>query len=145
GVSLPSGTAAKLIVNATRFVTFGADDMQSSESHDCVMFRRALSMGFLELHRIVWVRAAKLAGVTRKEFWIATQQDVCATPRHIGRNRHSPFASGLRHNLRFALMLLGIQDVVGNALAFEHAAEAFRFFNGNGSHQSRTALLMKFS
>ena len=42
-------------------------------------------------------------------------------------------------------MLLGVQDVVGNALAFEHAAEAFRFFNGNGSYQSRAALLMEFS
>ena len=42
-------------------------------------------------------------------------------------------------------MLLGVEDVVRNPLAFEHCAEEFRFFNRNGPYQDRATLLMQLS
>ena len=65
GVALASRTPAELVVNPARFVTLGAEDVQSAESHHFLVlgFRRRLNLGerFIELLRRVDVVPPSMA------------------------------------------------------------------------------------
>src|SRR5579859_2413407 len=47
---------------------------------------------------------------------VAAQQDIGTTTGHIGSNRHGAATPGLRHNLGLFFVMLGVEDIVWNAL-----------------------------
>ena len=57
---------------------------------------------------------------------IAAQQNVGAAAGHVRGDGHGAFAPGLRDDLGFPLVLLGVQDVVFDAVAAQEAGEASR-------------------
>ena len=45
-------------------------------------------------------------------FGIPAEDDVCATAGHVRRDRHCPLTTGLRDDLGFLLVVLGVEDAV---------------------------------
>ena len=66
---------------------------------------------------------------------IAAEQNIRAAPGHVRRNCNRPFASGLRHDARLALVLLGVQHLVRNSSLLQQLRNFFRFFDGDRAHQ----------
>ena len=50
----------------------------------------------------------------------------------------------LGHDLRFPLVVLGIENVVGNALPFQHLGNPLRFIDGEGADEHGPSLGMQF-
>ena len=46
---------------------------------------------------------------------VTTEHDVDATTGHVGRDRDGVLSAGLGHDLGLAEVLLGVQDLVGDA------------------------------
>src|SRR5579875_2943134 len=70
---------------------------------------------------------------------IATEQNVGATTGHVGGNGDGPATTGLCYDMRLAFVVLGVQYVMRNALAFQQAGEVLRDFNRGGADQHRLA------
>ena len=86
-------------------------------------FRRPFGrLGIDALLAILFRRLAEF--LARHGFRIAAQQNVGAAARHVGGNGDGTHAAGLRHNQRFALVLLGIQHVVLHFLHVHHFGHA---------------------
>ena len=65
--------------------------------------------------------------------------DIRTTTGHVGGNGHIARATRLRYNFGFALVLLGIQNIVLEFAQCHHTAQQFRGFNRSRSHQNRPA------
>src|SRR5207302_8549459 len=91
------------------------------------------------LELVLSVLALRWLGLrdTRAEF------DVGSATGHVGRYRDCPRLTGPGNNFRFALMILGVQDVVRNSSALEHAREGLRHFDAHGSDQYRKRQLVQ--
>ena len=70
---------------------------------------------------------------------IAAQQNVGAAAGHIGRDGDRALASGLRHDMGFALMVFGVQNLMPHAHLLQQSREPLGFFDGNGADQNRLA------
>ena len=75
---------------------------------------------------------------------LLVQLDIRTPACHVGGDGHSPVQPGVRHDLRFHLMELGIQDIVLDSLLFQHFAQKLRYLDGNGTHQNRLSCGMGF-
>ena len=60
--------------------------------------------------------------IARQELGIAAEQNVGAAAGHVGGDRHGAFASGLRHDFGFLLVILGVQNDVFDAGALQHGS-----------------------
>ena len=49
-------------------------------------------------------------------FGVAAQHDIGTTASHVGGHSDGPQLTGLGHDLRFLLVVLGVEEVMGNAL-----------------------------
>ncbi len=68
-------------------------------------------------------------------FRIAAQQNVRAAAGHVRRHSHGAFASRLRHDARFALVLLGVQHLVRHTGLLQNVRDRLRLFDRNRAHQ----------
>ena len=82
--------------------------------------------------------------LARHEFRIAAQQNIGTAAGHVGGNGNRALAARLRHDVRFALVILGVQHFVPDAHAFQDARKLLGFFNRNRAHQHRLAVFLKF-
>ena len=80
--------------------------------------------------------------VFRQELRVAAQHDVGTTAGHVGGDGHGPQLARLGHDLGLFFMVLGVQDVVGDALFFQQLGQDLGLFNGDGAHQHGLALLV---
>ena len=108
GVALATGATAKLIVNAPRFVTLGAD----------------------------YVEPAKFLNAF-------AQDDVGAATGHVRGNGHSALLAGARNDVRLALVLLRVEQVVGNASRRQQRRQLFALLDAGGAHQDRPTELVR--
>ena len=166
GVALTAGTAAQLVVDAARLVPLGADDEKPPCLPDKLCLLVCLDLealirfgigrtgsqnfGILRLGEGIglgdqFVGQALLAQlVLCHVFGVAAQHDVGAAAGHVRRNGHGAQMARLRDDLGFFFMVLGVQDVVRDALALEHLRKKLGFFNGDRADQNRLALGVAF-
>src|SRR5262245_4068983 len=141
-VALTAGSTAQLVVDATRLVAFGRDDVEAVEGDDLLVLGFALPPEVLEDPVVVRLRHTvegvdveevdellvfeepllalrqtfgDLLGqalLARHEFRVAAEQDVGAAARHVGGDRHSAFPSCLGDELGFLRVVLGVQHNV---------------------------------
>ena len=78
------------------------------------------------------------------ELGIAAEQNVGAAAGHVGGDGDRALASGLRHDERFALVILGVQHLVLDAHFLQQAGQPLRFLDRDGAHQHRLALFLEF-
>ena len=120
GVALASGAAAQLVVHAARLVTFGADDMQAAAGDHLFVDRfplgaQLLDPLFFDCRIQTIVHAHQFDGFLH----VAAQHDIRTAARHVGGDGYHLGTSRLRHNLRFARMLLGVQDLMRQFFFFQ--------------------------
>ena len=66
----------------------------------------------------------------------AAEQDVRTTTGHVGGDGNGALATSLRHDLRLALVILGVEDVVLDAPLVEDAGEPLGVLDGHGADQA---------
>ncbi|MPN20947.1 hypothetical protein SDC9_168326 [bioreactor metagenome] len=144
GVALTARAAAELVVNPAGVVALGADDEQAACFPD--LFRHVgnlrlvagkglgiplpgvqnlLAVGF----GIAGGLANQLVGHTgftqirlRHILGVAAQHDIRAAASHVGGHGDGAQLARLRDDLRFLLVVLGVEDAVGNALVAQKSA-----------------------
>ena len=135
GVSLTSGTAAQLIVDAPAFVTFGADDVQSARSfYVFVIFFPLLFFDFVG-GIVLFGRCIRSRPFLRAEFGIASELDIGTAAGHIRCDRHRALCTRFGYDERFARVIFCVQHFVADSPAREHRRKVFRFFYGNGTDE----------
>jgi len=72
------------------------------------------------------------------------EHDIRPTSGHVGGNGHPARLAGLGHDFGFFFVVLGVQDVMGNAGFFEQAREEFRLFDGHRTDENGLAFFVKF-
>ena len=73
---------------------------------------------------------------------VAAQHNIGTTTSHVGGNGYSPQLTCLGNDLCFLLVVLGVQNVMGNAFLFQQLGEHLGLLNGDGAHQHRLTLFM---
>ena len=77
------------------------------------------------------------------EFGIAAEQNVGAAARHVGGDGDHAFASGLRDNFRFALVILGIQTTWLDPFFLQQFRKALGFFDRGSADEHGLVALMQ--
>ena len=149
-VPLSAGTSAQLIVYSTRFMPLCTQDIQPAGLQNFLLRRktfrfcflhRCIPLGRLDLTHIFFGFAQSFTG---NAFWIPAQQNIHAAPGHIGSDGDGADATGLRDDGGFSLMLLRIQDIVGNPLTFQPTPQRLRCLDGHSTDQDRLTFFMPF-
>src|SRR5262249_26363518 len=132
-VALAAGAAAELVVDAARFVPFGADDVQPAHLGDLAAFFLHLFLGLDLDDRLLpdVVGNVEPGGVAvlqagpGERLGIAAQNNVGAAAGHVGGDGDAADAAGLGDDLGLAggVFRLGVEQLVLDAAALEHAAE----------------------
>ena len=134
-VTLTARTTAQLVVDAPRLVPLGTDDVQATGCQHRIV---ALLPGGAQLGMTGFVDG--LAGSSQLGqlgIEIATQLNIGTATGHVGSDGHGAGTACLRHHLRFAIVLLGVEHFVSHALLAQQPGEKFRRFDGCGAHQRR--------
>ena len=101
--------------------------------------RAALRLEAREGLGVVGMRAVAAALGEREHLGVAAEHDVGAAAGHVGRDRDGALAPGLRHDLGLALVLLGVQHVVPDAVLGELAREHLGGLDRDRADQHRLA------
>ncbi len=165
-IPLTTGTAPKLVVDSTGFVTLRAYNVQSAgffdllvktkpdvrpiqnlfglfgsgASHDSVGFLFGSIELLLEqgLFEFLYRRFGLFQSVQILHIERrAAENNVRSSAGHVGCHGHCSGLSGILYNFSFPLMLLRIQYIVRYIVLLENSGKHFRFFDGNSSHQYR--------
>jgi len=83
-------------------------------------------------------------GVAGHGFGIAAQQNIGAAAGHVSGNRYGTLAAGLRYDVGFAFMVLGVENLVPDAHFLEEIGQALGFFDRDCTHQNGLAALLEF-
>ena len=141
-IALTPGAPAQLIVDAARFVPFGAQDKQTADGLNFFLFFGALGLEFFQHRRIIRIGIIAAARPASQKLGIAAEQNIRPAAGHVRRYRHCPLAPGLRDDLGFALVIFRIQNVVRNPEPFDGAAENFALFDAHRADQNRLTFRM---
>ena len=164
GVALPAASASQLVVDSSAVVTLGAYDAQSAELHHLLVLRVALHLVFgvvlpvllprlpdlvadavdmggrhlYDIEGIPFPLKPRLGEIIR----VAAQHDVRAAPRHVGGDGHRADLARLSDDFRLVLVVLGVQDLVAYALAFEQIGKLLGFLHAHRAHQHGLSALV---
>ena len=108
------------VVDAPALVPFGADDVQATGFDHLIV---ALAPFALDPFNFGFVRLLQFGGFNLP---VATEHDVRAPPGHVGGDGHRTGRTGLGHNVRLALMLLGVEHVVGDRALLQLRGQTLR-------------------
>ena len=116
-VALTSGTATKLVIDASAFVTLGTDDIKPASLQN--LFLRPFDLGpeSLDLCRVRIVTQFQ----RNPHIGIATKLNVGTAARHIGRNRYRSGLTSLGDNCGLLLVEASIQDLMINPALIHQA------------------------
>ncbi len=147
-VALAPGTPTQLVVDAARLVALGPNHVEPTEEAHCIPLALndvvRFGLGSIDLPRLrrLLIHPEVSQSLGLKGLFITTEQDVGATPCHVGRNRHSTKAPCLGNNRSFLLRVFRVQGLVFDATFVKDAREALRRLDGSRAHQNRLALLV---
>src|ERR1051325_7138112 len=118
-IALASGAAAQLVVDAARLVALGTKYVQPAEvDHFFVIAIPLLANLFFDL--LPFLRLQHVLRLLRgEELRVAAEEDVRSAAGHVRGDRDRALASGLRDDLRFALVILRVQHHGRHALFLE--------------------------
>ncbi len=123
-------------------MAFGADDVETAGREDLFALAgtgdEVLIVGVLIGLRLgLDSRIGLGAG---EPFGVAAEEDVGAAAGHVGGDGDRPLAPGLSHDRSLTLVVLGVQDDVGDPLALEHPGEHLALLDRQGADERRLAL-----
>ena len=125
-ITLTARASAQLTIDSSRLVSLRSNDVKSADLLDVdhVPFR------ILDLRRL-------------RDRHAFAEFDVGSAAGHVGRDRHRARLTRARDNLRLALVVLRVQDVVRNSGALEHARQRLRHVDAHRSNKNRITQLVK--
>ena len=128
-IALARAAAAQLAVDAPRFVALAADDVEPAGA----LFDQLLE-GLLALDLVGQLR---LAGneIALHPDDAGAELDVGAAAGHVGGDGDGAGLAGVEDDFGFALVVLGVEHVVGHVHPPQHAAEDFRHVHGDRAHE----------
>ena len=142
-IALAARTAAQLVVDAPRFVALGADDVQPAGLDHLVVAR--LPFGTQRIDLPLLLRGFERGILAQRQdlrLDVAAQHDVGTAAGHVGRDGDDARPPGLRDDLGFALMLLGVQHLVGQTLLVEMHRQHLGVLDRRRADQHRLPALM---
>ena len=171
GVSLPSGAPAELVVDASRLVPLGADDVQPARLDDGLVIglglrhvpgleaipvraRHPMEAVVREIDELLVVDElllalrqplGRLVGQrlpARHVVGIAAEQDVGAASCHVGGDGHRARAARLGHDFGFLVVVLRVEDHVLDAAALEQARQPLGLLDRDRADQHRPSSLL---
>ena len=117
---------------------------ESAGRDDFLLVLLAVAPDFFEDFQLARFRQVlfPIEDLLEHEVGIAAQENVGAAARHVRGDGDGAFASGLGDDLGFALVLLGVEDVVFDAVPAQEAGEPLGLFDGNRADEDRLAALV---
>ncbi len=73
----------------------------------------------------------------RHEIGVPAKHDVRTTARHVGSNGDRALSASLSHDRRFTLVVLGVQDLVRNAVLLQFIGQVLGLLHAGCSDQDR--------
>src|SRR5664280_1809033 len=136
-IPLPARPSPELVVDTTRLMALSPEDEETPQADDLVMFLRPrlivlckeLGVLFCVLFRILfWLFPGVGLGLSNssglsKSRRVAAKDNVDASARHVGGNSDRAPATRLGDDLRFFLMILGIENLMLNAKLLQLMAQ----------------------
>src|SRR2546429_1657152 len=106
----------------------GAQNVQAAEADDLLFLFLAFGPDLMQQRGLPLWRHLRVGiqGLLEQEIGVAAEQDVSPAARHVRRDGDGAFAAGLGDDLGFLLVMLGVQDVVLDAVPDEIASQPFR-------------------
>ena len=132
-------------------MTLGPQHVETAELDDLVVLGPAgllgggqgLRPGLLVLLGVLLrIQAGLLEGGDRDVLGVAAQHDVGSASGHVGGHGDGALAPGHGHDGGLAGVLLGVEDLVGDALLAQALGEDLRLLHAGGAHQDRLAELV---
>ncbi len=142
GVALPAGAAPQLVVDPAALVAFGAEDVEAAELSDLVAVGGASGLVTGDalgqpVRALVGVRSLREEVAAGETLGVATEEDVDAAPGHVGGHGHRSRLPGLGDDVGFHLVLLGVQDGVGDAASLEDAGQELGLLDRDRADEHR--------
>ena len=137
-----------MVVDAACLVPLGTQDVQAACGDDLVAILVAAALRLFEGGPVFVGLRVEDAGPLLVEdlgghhLRVAAEQDVGASPGHVGGDGHGIGSTCLRNDLRLALMELGVQHVVLDAAPLQHLREHLADLDADGTDQHRPAQLV---
>ncbi len=150
-VPLTAGAATQLVVDAAGLVAFGAQHVEPAGLTHLLALGLDGRLGLGQrLGPCLPVLLGVLLGVQAPgrqvrlgdELGVAAQHDVGTTAGHVRGDRDRTLASGHRHDLGLAGVLLGVEDLVGDVSFTQQLGHEFGLLHRGRAHQDRLALVV---
>ena len=77
-------------------------------------------------------------------FRVAAQKNIGTAPRHVGGDRHRAQSARLRHDFRFAFVILCVQNIMLNAVTDQKTGNFFRLVDRNRTHKNGLSFFVPF-
>src|SRR5699024_4041892 len=152
-VSLSSRTSTQLVVDTAGLVAFGTEHIQTAHLDDhLVLFTVGLGglfprvgPGLLVLFgRLERAQATGLEFLVGDELGVAPEHDVGTTAGHVGGDGDRTELAGPGDDRCLTGVVLGVEDLVFDALAFEHVREQFGLLHAGRTDQDGLTTLVAF-
>ena len=152
-ITLATGTTAQLVVDASGLVPLSRQHVETAEPDDLLVLRSDRDLRLLQrgrprglvVLRVLDRRQALLRQRGRRhELGVATKNDVGAATGHVRRDGHRSAPPGLRDDRRFALVVLGVQHLVRNAVLLEQFRQVLRLLDAGGADEDRLPVRVAF-
>src|SRR2546427_170401 len=112
-------------------------------------FRTSLRISKLRSSTVRWARSMALETILAsmgtsagEALGVAAEDDVDSPAGHVGGHRDRPDAASLGDDQRFLLVLLGVEDGVGDAPLLQLAGEVLRLLDRDRAHEDGLAGLV---
>ena len=145
GIALPAGPTPQLVVDAPRLVALRSHDVQAARSDHLLAVLLAVAFRLLERNPVLLRRRIDDAGpllvqdLGGHHLRVAAEQDVRPAAGHVGRDGDRTGSARLRHDLRLALVELGVEHVVLDAAPLEHLRQHLADLDADRPHKHRPA------
>ena len=140
-VTLTTGPSPELVVDPPALMALGSEDVQTPRLQDRGAFLFAKLHHFLmDLPVLLGIGVLDL--VPGEKDRVSPQDDIGPSSRHVGRHGHSAGPPRLGHNISFTFVVLGVENVVADALPLHHPRQEFRTFDGGGTHKDRLSPML---
>src|SRR5699024_8413288 len=152
-VSLTPRTSTQLVVDTAGLVAFGTEHIQTAHLDDLLVLFLVVLGGLFQrfgpgllvlLGGLERAQATGLEFLVGDELGVASEHDVGTTAGHVGGDGDRTELAGPGDDRCLTGVILGVEDLVLDALAFEHVREQFGLLHAGRTDQDGLTELVAF-
>ena len=141
GVALASGTAAQLVIDASAFVTLGADYVKAASLDDNFLFRFDIGLDLFNFLGTLFRGQAVFNFLLDAHIKIAAELNIGAAAGHVGGNGHTARRAGLGNDNGFLIMMAGVENFMRDFPLFKLRGKLFGLLDADSANQDRLLAL----